>query len=175
MSTTADVEIVNIVIVPPANSPYTWVVAKRTKQPSGGAWWDAWRGVVFAQARVLQAVEPALEKGAGISLAFLDVLARLYDAPERRLRMQELAERSLFTRSGMTRLVDRIEAGGLARRESVPGDRRGVFVILTREGERVLESAMAQHQADVERVFASRLTAEQHRAVADALAQFWRD
>ncbi len=137
-------------------------------------WWDAWRGVVFANARVLQAVEPELQKRSGLSLTFLDVLSRLYDAPQHRLRMQELSERSLFTRSGMTRLVDRIEKAGFVRREQVPGDRRGVFVILTPEGAPVLESAMAQHRLDIERAFGSRLSPEQHRAVADALAQFWR-
>jgi DNA-binding MarR family transcriptional regulator len=137
-------------------------------------WWDAWRGVVFANARVLQAVEPELQKRWGLSLTFLDVLSRLYDEPEHRLRMQALAERSLFTHSGMTRLVDRIEKAGYVRREQVPGDRRGVFVILLPEGERVFESAMAQHRSDVEREFGSRLSPEQHRAVADALAQFWR-
>jgi Transcriptional regulators len=51
--------------------------------------------------------------------------------------LQELEERSLFTRSGLTRLVDRIEAAGLVRREPVPGDRRGVRVVLTPEGRRL--------------------------------------
>jgi DNA-binding MarR family transcriptional regulator len=137
-------------------------------------WWDAWRGIIFANSRVLRAVEPLLEKHTGISLTFLDVLSRLHDEPDHRLRMQELAERSLFTRSGMTRLVDRIENSGYVRRERVPGDRRGVFVILTPEGERAFVPAMRQHRADIERVFGSRLSRAQHRAVADALAQFWR-
>lgn len=140
-----------------------------------GVWWDAWRGVLFASSRVLQAVEPSLEQECGISLAFLDVLSRLYDEPEHRLRMQELAQRSLFTRSGMTRVVDRVEKAGLVRRETVPGDRRGVYVLLTPAGEQLLESAMAHHRADVQRVFGSRLTPEQNRAVADALAAFWRE
>jgi DNA-binding MarR family transcriptional regulator len=137
-------------------------------------WWDAWRGVLFANSRVLRTVEPLLEKGAGISLTFLAVLSRLYDEPDHRLRMQELADRLLFTRSGITRLVDRVENAGYVRRENVPGDRRGVFVILTPEGERVFVAAMRQHRSDVERAFGSRLSPEQHRAVADALAQFWR-
>jgi DNA-binding MarR family transcriptional regulator len=137
-------------------------------------WWDAWRGVLFASSRVLRTVEPLLEKGAGISLTFLDVLSRLYDEPGHTLRMQELAERLLFTRSGITRLVDRVENAGYVRRENVPGDRRGVFVILTPEGERTFVAAMRQHRSDIERAFGSRLSPEQHRAVADALAQFWR-
>ncbi|TAK55064.1 MAG: MarR family transcriptional regulator [Dehalococcoidia bacterium] len=137
-------------------------------------WWDSWRGVLFASSRVLRAVEPLLEKSAGISLTFLDVLSRLYDEPDRRLRMQELAERALFTRSGITRLVDRVENAGYIRREAVPGDRRGVFVILTPEGERVFVAAMRQHRSDIERAFGSRLSRDQHRAVAGALEQFRR-
>lgn len=148
-------------------------MAKANSQ-SDAVWWDAWRGIVFANARVLQAVEPELQKRTGLSLTFLDVLSRLYDEPGRRLRMQELTERSLFTRSGMTRVVDRVEKAGLVRREQVPGDRRGVFVMLTPEGERVVVSAMAQHRSDIERAFGSRLSAEQQQAVADGLAQFWR-
>ena len=136
--------------------------------------WDSWRGVVFANSSVLRAVEPLLEKGTGLSLNFLDVLSRLYDEPDHRLRMQELSERALFTRSGMTRLVDRMEKAGYVRRESVPGDRRGVFVILTPSGEQVFVPAMRQHRSDVERVFGSRLSSEQHRAVGEALAQFWK-
>ena len=141
---------------------------------SDPAWWDAWRGIVFANARVLRAVEPELQKHFGLSLTFLDVLSRLYDAPQHRLRMNELAERSLFTRGGMTRLVDRVEKAGFVAREDVRGDRRGVFVILTPEGLRVFEAAMAQHRSDIEREFGSRLSADEHRAVADALEGFWR-
>lgn len=148
-------------------------MARRSKE-SDALFWDAWRGILFASARVLQVVEPELQQHSGLSLAFLDVLSRLYDEPARRLRMQELSERSLFTRSGMTRVVDRVEKAGFVRREQVPGDRRGVYVILTPEGERVFVSAMAQHRSDVERAFGDRLSAEQHRAVADGLAQFWR-
>ena len=138
-------------------------------------WFDSWRGVLFASARVLSAVEPRLQEHSGISLAFLDVLGRLYDAPEGKLRMQELQQRSLFTRSGMTRLVDRMEAAGLVRRESVPGDRRGVLVAITPEGGRLHEEALARHLLDLEQEFASRLTPAQHKALAEALSQFWHE
>ncbi len=141
----------------------------------GLPWFDAWRGILFANAKVLRAVERKLEEHSGISLAFLDALGRLYDAPEGRLRMQDLQEQSLFTHSGMTRLVDRLENAGLVRRESVPGDRRGVSVVITPEAKQLYETAFARHQADLEEAFASRLTAAQHKAVAEALAQFWRD
>jgi DNA-binding MarR family transcriptional regulator len=138
-------------------------------------WNDAWRGVLFASSRVLRAAEPDLIAKAGFPLTWLDVLAQLYDAPDNRLRMQELDERSLFTRSGLTRLVDRIEAAGLVRREPVPGDRRGVSVVLTAEGRRRHDAAFADHLLLIEREFGSRLTPDQQRAVAEALAGFWHD
>jgi len=138
-------------------------------------WWDSFRGIIFAHAKVFHAVERDLMEHSGISLTFIDVLGRLHDAPDQQLRMQELQQESLFTHGGMTRLVDRIEAAGYVRRESVPGDRRGVFVVLTPEGKQIYESAIQKHQADVEREFSPRLTSEQHRAVADALWSFWHD
>jgi DNA-binding MarR family transcriptional regulator len=138
-------------------------------------WWDAFRGIIFAHAKVFHAVERDLLEHSGVSLTFIDVLGRLYDSPGQRLRMQELQQSSLFTHGGMTRLVDRIEAEGLVRREDVPGDRRGVSVVLTPEGKQLFETAIKKHQADVEREFSGRLTEAQHRAVADALWSFWHD
>ena len=139
------------------------------------AWWDSWRGVLFANAKVLHAVEAALQEHSGVSLAVMDALGRLYDAPDQQLRMQELQERSLFTPSGMTRLIDRVTDAGFVTRESVPGDRRGVLVVLTSEGARAYEDAIEKHRADIEREYARRLTPAQHRAVAAALDQFWHD
>jgi len=72
------------------------------------------------ECKVLRIAERDLVEREGFPMSWLDVLAQLYDAPGNGLRMQELEERSLFTRSGLTRLVDRIEAAGLVRREPVP-------------------------------------------------------
>ena len=137
-------------------------------------WYDAWRGVLFATSRTLQVAEPDLIAKAGFPLTWLDVLAQLYDAGEAGLRMQELEQRSLFTRSGLTRLVDRIEAAGLVRREAVPGDRRGVQVVLTAEGRRRHDAAFLEHNELIQREFGGRLSDEQLRAVAEALATFWQ-
>lgn len=138
-------------------------------------WNDAWRGVLFATSRTLRIAEPELVERAGFPLTWLDVLAQLYDGPEDGLRMQELEHRSLFTRSGLTRLVDRIEAAGLVHREAVPGDRRGVRVVLTTEGRRRHDAAFADHLKVIEREFGRRLSLAQQRAVAEALATFWHD
>ena len=138
-------------------------------------WNDAWRGVLFASAKVLRIAEQDLVARQAFALTWLDVLAQLYDAPDDGLRMQELEEHSLFTRSGLTRLVDRIEAAGLVRREPVAGDRRGVRVVLTPEGRRRHDEAFVDHYRVIEREFGRRLTVDQQKAVAEALSQFWHD
>ena len=89
--------------------------------------------------------------------------------------MQELEERSLFTRSGLTRLVDRIKSAGLVRREAVTGDRRSIRVVLTTEGKRRHDAAFDDHNKVIQRVFGNRLSEKQLRAVADALATFWHE
>jgi hypothetical protein len=118
-------------------------------------WNDAWRGVLFASAKVLRVAERDLIAREGFPLTWLDVLAQLYDAPGNGLRMQE--------------------AAGLVRREPVPGDRRGVRVVLTPEGRRRHDAAFAEHLRLIEREFGDRLTPDQHQAVADALTGFWHD
>ena len=138
-------------------------------------WNDAWRGVLFANAKVLRIAERDLIEREGFPMTWLDVLAQLYDADGNGLRMQELEERSLFTRSGATRLVDRMEAAGLVRRESVSGDRRGVRVVLTPEGRRRHDAAFVEHMKVVEREFGQRLTPREQAAVASALSTFWHD
>ena len=138
-------------------------------------WNDAWRGVLFASAKVLRIAERDLVEREDFPMTWLDILAQLYDAPGNGLRMQELEERSLFTRSGLTRLVDRIEAAGLVAREPVPGDRRGVRVVMTPEGRRRHDGAFVEHMRIIEREFGGRLTPAEQQAVADALAGFWHD
>jgi len=138
-------------------------------------WNDAWRGVLFATSRVLRVAELDLIARAGFPLTWLDVLAQLYDAGDDGLRMQDLQERSLFTRSGLTRLVDRMEERGLVRREAVSGDRRGVRVVLTPEGHRRHTDAFVEHLRVIEREFGGRLTADQQRAISEALADFWKE
>ena len=160
-------------------APICWYLphVEPTDDPTRPAtlWNDAWRGVLFASARVLRIAEADLIAREGFPLTWLDVLAQLYDAPDNGLRMQELEARALFTRSGLTRLVDRIEAAGLVRRERVSGDRRGVRVVLTAEGRRRHDTAFGDHNRLIEREFGRRLTPDQQRAVADALGRFWRD
>jgi DNA-binding MarR family transcriptional regulator len=144
-------------------------------QVSGETWFHAWRGVLFASARVLRVADLEMQEHDGFPLTWFDVLSRLKGADPAGLRMQELEELALFTRGGLTRLVDRIEAAGLVRRERVPGDRRGVRVALTADGRQRYAAAFLRHREVIEREFGRRLTPAQHRAVADALWSWWHD
>lgn len=138
-------------------------------------WFDSWRGVLFASARILRVADLDMLEHDGFPLTWFDVLSRLAGAAPAGLRMQELEELALFTRGGLTRLVDRIEAAGLVRREPVPGDRRGVRVVLTADGRQRYSAAIARHRQLIEREFGRRLTPAQHRSVADALWPWWHD
>ena len=89
----------------------------------------------------------------GISLTWFDVLSRLQHAPDGRLRMNALEDASVFTRSGMTRLVDRIEQAGLVHRTRSPEDRRGVYVEITASGREKLDTVWPDHVESIERHF----------------------
>jgi DNA-binding MarR family transcriptional regulator len=142
---------------------------------AGETWFDSWRGVLFASARVLRIADREMMEHDGFPLTWFDVLSRLSDIGPAGLRMQELEELALFTRGGLTRLVDRIEAAGLVQREPVPGDRRGVRVVLTADGRQRYAAALARHGVVIEREFGQRLTPAQHRVIADALWSWWHE
>jgi DNA-binding MarR family transcriptional regulator len=111
---------------------------------------SVWRTFLRAHARTLASLEADLVEQTGLPLPWYDVLLQLAEAPGRRLRMADLAERVLLSRSGLTRLVDRLQAAGLVRRESVPDDARGTFTVLTDEGLSRLRTAAPTHLAGVQ-------------------------
>jgi DNA-binding MarR family transcriptional regulator len=100
--------------------------------------WEAWFALVVAHDRVMAALDSKVEAECGFGLGWLEVLYQLGSAPTGRLRMHELAAACHTSKSGLTRLVDRIEAGGLVRRTAIPGDRRSLYVVMTEEGTRAL-------------------------------------
>lgn len=128
---------------------------------------QAWRAVAHAQSIVSERLEVTLSEHGLPALAWCEVLISLDGVDERRLRMFELAGAVVMSRSGLTRLIDRIETAGLIRRESCPTDRRGAFVALTPEGEEVLARARPVYHAALHQHFGVHLTAP--RAIADAL------
>ena len=136
-------------------------------------WMEAWRGILFTHARVIRAIERCLVDDYDLPLSWFDVLSRLSSAPDRRMRMQDLSETALFTRSGLTRLVDRLEEAGYVRREPSPEDRRGVYVVLEPEGLRRFEEAYHGHRPTIEQEFARHLDEADVEALRAALDRFW--
>ena len=127
-------------------------VTPATPVPDPGDWRVAvWRRFLRAHAVVLGELERELERDASMPLAWYDVLLTLAEAPGRRLRMAELADRVLLSRSGLTRLVDRIENAGLVRREPSPDDARGTYTVLLPAGLRRLRAAVPVHLAGIQR------------------------
>ncbi|MGH3614970.1 MAG: MarR family winged helix-turn-helix transcriptional regulator [Pseudonocardia sp.] len=121
---------------------------------------ESWRSFLRAHARITRALEAELIAEQRLSLASYDVLVQLTEAPQRRLRMTELADAVLLSRSGVTRVVDRLERAGLVSRLPVENDGRGVAAQLTAAGLNRLRVASRTHLDGVVRHFAVRLEAE---------------
>jgi DNA-binding MarR family transcriptional regulator len=105
----------------------------------------AWRAFISAHGRLMRRLELELATRSPVQLAELDVLYQLDDTPQGRLRMNELADRVLLSRAGITRLVDRLVADGLVARAKCPSDARGSFAVLTEKGRAALDDAMPEH------------------------------
>jgi DNA-binding MarR family transcriptional regulator len=117
----------------------------------------AWRCFLRGHATVTRALEAELIFKHGLSLAGYDVLMRLAEASDSQLRMTELADAVLLSRSGVTRLIDRLERAGLVSRCRVREDGRGVAAMLSDQGLARLRAASATHLAGVTRYFVDRL------------------
>lgn len=117
-----------------------------------------WRALSRAHTVLAEALEGRLTDEHDLPLLSYEVLAHLEEADEGRLRMQELADVLPLTKSGLTRLVDRMESAGLLSRQGCAEDRRGTFACLTDEGRRALSTAGADHRAVLDQRLASELT-----------------
>jgi len=111
---------------------------------------DAFGMLVEAHNEVVNLAQRRLESTSELPVAWLGVLIRLARSPEQRLRMTELARDMTMSTSGLTRLVDRIEAAGHVRREACPEDRRGLHAVLTDAGMDVLAQAIPAHVEDLQ-------------------------
>jgi DNA-binding MarR family transcriptional regulator len=121
----------------------------------------AWRTFLRAHASVTRRLEAELIAEHDLPLASYDVLVQLSEAPERRLRMTELADRILLSRSGLTRLADRLERDGLLTREACPSDARGTLAVLTEAGLDRLRSAWPTHRRGVSEHVTGKLTPDE--------------
>ena len=121
----------------------------------------AWRAFLRAHAQVIRRLERELQDEQGMALTDYDVLVQLARSDQRRLRMSELADRLLLSRSGVTRLVDRLVADGLVERVMCDDDHRGQWAALTDAGLRRLREAAPIHLRGVATHFLDRLSADE--------------
>ena len=121
----------------------------------------AWRSFLRAHAQVTRKLEAELVAEHDLPLPSYDVLLQLAESPARRLRMTELADRVLISRSGLTRLVDRLEREGLVQRAACPNDARGTHAVLTEAGLARLRGAAPTHLRGVAEHVTRRLTDEE--------------
>lgn len=131
----------------------------------------AWRALLTAHATAIRAIERELAAEGLVPLTWYDVLVALWEAPDHRLRMHELARAVVLSRSGLTRLVDRLEAAGLLRREASPDDRRGAYAVLTDEGRAAQLRAWPVYARGIATHFADYLSEEEAAILARALGR----
>jgi len=129
----------------------------------------AWRGLLRVHSALVKALDAQLLAGHELPLTSYEVLINLQAAPDKRRRMAELADGVLLSRSGMTRLVDRLEREGLLVRDACVSDGRGTFAVLTDKGEALLAQARRTHLDGVRDRFLTHFTADE----LTQLAMLW--
>lgn len=129
----------------------------------------AWVGFLRSHAALVRELDAALTEAHGLPLSSFEVLLRLSREPDGSQRMSDLADAVWLSRSGVTRLVDRLEREGLVGRRACPSDARGSFAVITEAGRRRLAEAQGTHVADVRDRFLSRFDASEQ----EQLAEFW--
>jgi DNA-binding MarR family transcriptional regulator len=134
----------------------------------GGRGLEAWTSLLRAHATLMRRLETDLERETGLALADFDVLAQLALAGGE-LRMAELANRALISRSGMTRRVARLVDEGLVRRANANSDARGVVVVLTDAGMGRLTETAPVHARGVAKLFVAQLDDEELAVLQSAL------
>jgi DNA-binding MarR family transcriptional regulator len=125
----------------------------------------AWRGMLRAHAELVRELDAELAREHDMPLSSYEVLLFLNDSEDGRMRMSELADSALLSRSGLTRLVDRLERQGLLTRERCESDARGWFAEITPEGRRVFGAARKTHLDGVRRAFLSHFSRDELRTL----------
>jgi DNA-binding MarR family transcriptional regulator len=134
----------------------------------------AWRNFITAHALLIDLIDKELMAAGCVPLHWYDVLIELAEAPERRLRMSDLARKVVLSRSGLTRLVDKLEGAGMLLREATPGDGRGAFAVLTDDGMAALRKAWPVYAQGIKRHFAQHLSDEEARIYQESLGRMLR-
>ncbi|MCX6454111.1 MAG: MarR family transcriptional regulator [Actinobacteria bacterium] len=137
----------------------------------------AWRSYIIASRRLLEALDADLD-GHDLSMADYEVLAQLSDAPDRRMRMTELAEIAMLSKSRLSHRMKVMEKAGWVRREVCTEDKRGSFAVMTEKGWRAIVKAAPDHVASVRNRFVDNLNVKDQEELAkifDRLSTKLRD
>jgi len=130
---------------------------------------QTWRAYLAATTLLAEKLSRELQAAHGLTMADYEILVRLSEAPDRRLRMSQLASHTLSSRSRLSHQVDRLEKAGLVERQACEDDRRGANAVLTEQGWTLLVAAAPDHVEGVRRHFVDLLTDEQFAQVGAAL------
>ena len=125
----------------------------------------AWRSYIIASRHLLDALDSDLV-GHDLSMPDYEILAQLSDAPERRLRMSELAEITLLSRSRLSHRMKVMEKAGWVKREACPSDKRGFFAVMSPKGWKAIVAAAPDHVASVRSRFVDHLSAQEQVVLA---------
>ena len=125
----------------------------------------AWRSYIIASRHLLEALDTDLN-GHDLSMPDYEILAQLSDAPERRLRMSELAEITLLSRSRLSHRMKVMEKAGWVKREACPSDKRGFFAVMTPKGWKAIVAAAPDHVASVRTRFVDHLSTQEQVVLA---------
>lgn len=126
----------------------------------------AWRRYIIASRRLLEALDYDLADHE-LSMADYEVLAQLSDAPERKMRMSELAEVAMLSRSRLSHRIKVMEKAGWVKREACPDDKRGFFAVMTPKGWKAIVAAAPEHVASVRLRFLDHLTVADQKVLAE--------
>lgn len=132
---------------------------------------EAWHRLLRLSRQVLREIDARLDAEHRIGVNEFDVLITLDNAPDRRLRMTDLAEAVMFSSGGLTRLIGRLESRGLVERNPDPGDARSFYAALTGKGSRQLSEARVTHNAVIGSLLTAKLSAAELRSLTQALGR----
>ena len=135
----------------------------------------AWVHLLRAHATLRRSMDANLLAAHELTINDYEVLLALAHAPDRRMRRVDLAERVLLTQSGITRLLQGLERGGLVERADCPTDRRVVYALLTEEGYARLREASRTHLDDIRSLFAARFTQDELETLERLLGRVLED
>ena len=132
---------------------------------------DVWRLFITTHATLIGIIDKEMTAADVVPLHWYDVLIELYEASDHKLRMHELADKVVLSRSGLTRLVDRLEQAGYLQREVDPEDRRGFFTVITEEGIAALRQGWKIYERGINEHFAQFLTEEEATILQNAFTR----